>query len=497
MQLSHLLEPEFAVPPGAGDVMITGLSLDSRLVSKGFLFAALPGARADGVQFIARAIEAGAAAVLVSTEAHIGQINVPVIRSDNPRRVLAKLAARFYGFQPDVAVAVTGTSGKTSVVEFTRQIFASQGLKAASLGTIGLVKPDGGIYGSLTTPDPISLHQSLAELADEGVTHLAFEASSHGLDQHRLDGVRLKAATFTNLGRDHLDYHADMDAYLAAKTRLFTELLAAGQPIIINADGARSGDVLQIAKARGLDVRTVGRTGDTIRLIEVSADGFAQRLRVLADDEELTVRLPLVGAYQVENALVAAALAAAGGVDLKDAVRALEGLAGVKGRLDIIGEVRGGLVVVDYAHKPEALAAALDAVRPMASGRVICVFGCGGDRDAGKRPLMGAIAADKADVVIVTDDNPRSEPARAIRAVILAGAAEVRSGGVREIGDRRQAIETAVGELGEGDIVVIAGKGHETGQIIGDCVLPFSDHDVAGAAIEANSGQLRRVAGGY
>lgn len=497
MQLSRLLEPEFAAPSGADEVTISGLSLDSRTVAKGFLFAALPGARADGTQFIAKAIEAGAAAVLASTEADVGQIDVPVIRSDNPRRTLAALAARFYGKQPDVAVAVTGTSGKTSVVEFTRQIFASQGLKAASLGTIGLVKADGGIYGSLTTPDPVSLHQSLAQLADEGVTHLAFEASSHGLDQHRLDGVRLKAAAFTNLGRDHLDYHSDMGAYLEAKMRLFTELLAAGQPVVINADGARSDDVLQLASTHGLDVRTVGRAGETIRLIEARPEGFAQRLRLLAANEEITVRLPLVGAYQVENALVAAALAAAGGVDLMDAVRAMEHLAGVKGRLDIIGEVRGGLVVVDYAHKPEALAAALDAVRPMAKGRVICVFGCGGDRDAGKRPLMGAIASARADVVIVTDDNPRSEAPGAIRAAILAGAVQGGKQEVREIGDRRQAIEAAVGDLDAGDIVVIAGKGHETGQIVGDQVLPFSDHEVAAAALKANSGELRRVPGGY
>jgi len=497
MQLSRLLEPELAAPPGAGEVMITGLSLDSRTVEKGYLFAALPGARADGTQFIAKAVEAGAAAILVSTEARVDQIDVPVIRSENPRRTLATLAARFYGRQPDVAVAVTGTSGKTSVVEFTRQIFARQGLNAASIGTIGVVKSDSGVYGSLTTPDSVSLHQSLARLADEGVSHLAFEASSHGLDQYRLDGVRLKAAAFTNLGRDHLDYHADIDAYLAAKTRLFSELLTAGQPAVINADGARSDDVLRLAIARGLDVRTVGRAGDTIRLIEASPEGFAQRLLLLAADEEITVRLPLVGAYQVENALVAAALAAAGGIDLKDAVCSLEHLTGVKGRLDIIGEVRGGQVVVDYAHKPEALAAALDAVRPMARGRVICVFGCGGDRDAGKRPLMGAIASAKADVVIVTDDNPRSEEPRAIRAAILAGAAQGNKCAVREIGDRGQAIKAAIGDLGAGDIVVIAGKGHETGQIVGNQVLPFSDHDVAAAAIEANSGELRRVPGGY
>lgn len=491
MLLSKLLHPDIAVPPGASDIAILGLSLDSRSVSPGFLFVALAGAKTDGARFIGKAIEAGAVALLVSADAEVGETGIPVIRVENPRRALAKLAARFYGAQPEVAVAVTGTSGKTSVVEFTRQIFAAHGLRAASLGTIGLVKPDGSIYGSLTTPDAISLHKSLAELAADGVSHVAFEASSHGLDQHRLDGVALCAAAFTNLGRDHLDYHASVEDYLAAKMRLFSELLVPGQPAVINTDGRRSADVIGVARARGLDVRTVGRTGETIRLIETVSDGFAQRVRIAAGGREVSIRLPLAGAYQVENALVAAALAAAAGVDLNDAIGALEQISGVKGRLEIVGEVNGGLVVIDYAHKPEALAAALDALRPMASGRLTCVVGCGGDRDPGKRPIMGEIAARKADQVIVTDDNPRSEKPEAIRAAILAGAAAFSGQKVREIGDRKEAIEAAIGSLGQGDIVVIAGKGHETGQIVGDCILPFSDHEVAAAAIEANSGQIR------
>jgi len=494
MQLSHLLQPDLALPPGADDADIRGLSLDSRAVEPGYLFAALPGAKADGAAFVSKAIAAGAAAILVSAKADAGAAGIPVIRADNPRAALARIAARFYAAQPDVAVAVTGTSGKTSVVEFTRQILAACGKRAASLGTIGLVKPDGGIYGSLTTPDPISLHKTLAELAGEGVSHVAFEASSHGLDQHRLDGVGLTAGAFTNLGRDHLDYHADTEAYFDAKMRLFSELLAAGQPAIINADGARSGDVIKIALKRALDVRTVGRAGETIRLLDATRDGFAQRLHLSAGGRETTVRMPLIGAYQVENALVAAGLAAASGVDLNDAIAALEQLSGVKGRLDVVGEVRGGLVVVDYAHKPEALAAALDALKPMASGRLICVFGCGGDRDRGKRPLMGAIAAEKASDVIVTDDNPRSEMPAAIRAEILAGTAGTNGGArITEIGDRRQAIEMAVASLQTGDIVVIAGKGHETGQIVGNSVLPFSDHEVAAAAITTNSGEIRKV----
>ncbi|MGE3708313.1 MAG: UDP-N-acetylmuramoyl-L-alanyl-D-glutamate--2,6-diaminopimelate ligase, partial [Hyphomicrobiaceae bacterium] len=370
----------------------------------------------------------------------------------------------------------------TSVVEFARQILAACGRLAASLGTLGVVKPSGAVHGALTTPDPVSLAAMLADLADEGITHVAFEASSHGLDQRRLDGVRLAAAAFTNLGRDHLDYHPTVEDYLAAKLRLFDTLLERGRPVVVNADGARAADVIATAQRCGHQVVTVGTGGTGIRLLRAAQDGFAQRLDLEAVGRRFDVRLPLIGAYQVENALTAAGLAIAVG-EAADAVFAgVSAVKGVPGRLEIVGEARGGLAVVDYAHKPEALTAALDAVRQFASGRVICVFGCGGDRDKGKRAIMGGIAAEKADIAIVTDDNPRTEEPAAIRSEIMGGA----QGGkaeVREIGDRREAIGTAIGMMRRGDVVLVAGKGHETGQIVGDRVLPFSDQEEIRAAL--------------
>ncbi len=482
MLLSSLLGPEIAAPEGFGGLEITGLAADSRAAGPGVLFAALPGAKTDGARFVTDAVAAGAAAILMGADAPSPPTTgaAPILRAADPRLALAKIAARFYGDQPPVAVAVTGTSGKTSVAEFTRQIFAAGGRRAASLGTIGLVAPGGASYGALTTPDPITLHATLAELAREGVTHIAFEASSHGLDQRRLDGVRLTAGAFTNLGRDHLDYHPDEDAYFAAKMRLFTELLEPGQTAVVNLHGGRGGEALAAARARGLALITIGEAGETLHAESVVRDGFAQRVRVRHGGRAYDIRLPLVGAYQVSNALVAAGLALAAGEAAERIFPALEHLTGVKGRLDIVGEARGGLAVVDYAHKPDALAAALGALRPFATGKLICVLGCGGDRDRGKRPIMGAIAADMADVVIVTDDNPRSEAPEAIRAEILAGAP-----GAREIGDRGEAIAAAVAMLGPGDVVAVAGKGHETGQIVGKTVLPFSDHDAVRAALDS------------
>lgn len=487
MQLSSLVGADILAPLDVAGVEVRGLTSDSRAVGPGFLFAALPGVKVDGVSFVGQAVREGAAAVLVPHDAQIDAsgIGVPVLRAQQPRRALARMAARFFERQPETAVAVTGTSGKTSVVEFTRQIFSAVGLRAASIGTIGVVTPEGGEYGSLTTPDPVALHETLRMLADEGITHLAFEASSHGLVQSRLDGVRLAAAAFTNLGRDHLDYHKSVEDYLEAKLRLFRELLRAGQPAVINMDGAYGDVALACAREAGLRCITVGTGGETLRLNGVTVDGFSQRLEILADRQRFDIKLPLVGAYQVENALVAAGLALGVGCDLANVLPALETLSGVKGRLDIIGQARGGLAVVDYAHKPEALSAALSAVRPFVSGRLICVFGCGGDRDRGKRPIMGDIAAKMCDVVIVTDDNPRTEDAAAIRTEILEAAPDA-----REIGDRAEAISEAVGMMGAGDVVVIAGKGHETGQIVGDQVLPFSDHDVVSSALKtASSGE--------
>ncbi len=405
-------------------------------------------------------------------DAQVGDVGVPVLRVQDPRRALALMAANFFVAQPATVVAVTGTSGKTSVADFTRQIFAALGHQAASLGTIGVVKPDGSLYGSLTTPDPVTLHKILAELAEEGITHLALEASSHGLDQHRLDGVRIKAAAFTNLGRDHLDYHPTMEAYLAAKLRLFSELLPEDGVAVVNADSKESAEVIAAAQAGGRRVLTVGRAGEGLKLQRLVREGFAQRMSVGHEGRVFDVRLPLLGEYQASNALLAAGLAVATGESAGRVLPSLQNLHGVKGRLEIVGEAEGGLAVVDYAHKPEALAAVLSALRPFATGKLICVVGCGGDRDKGKRPLMGAIAVDKADVVIVTDDNPRTEKPAAIRAEILAGAK-----GAREIGDRAEAIRAGVAMLEHGDVLVVAGKGHETGQIVGDKVLPFSDHE--------------------
>ncbi len=479
MLISQLLGPEVIAPTGISRLFVTGLTADSRQVAPGFVFAAMPGVSVDGARFIGDAAARGAVAVLAGNDATVPEgLHIPILRAANPRRALALMAARFYPEQPEHVVAVTGTSGKSSVADFARQIFTACGLRAASLGTIGLVKPGGATYGSLTTPDPISLHRTLNELAEVAVTHLAIEASSHGLDQHRLDGVRLSAAAFTNLGRDHMDYHAGVEDYLAAKLRLFTELLRPGQYAIVNTDGAMSERVVDAARARGLWVMTVGRKGRVLRLVDVVRDGFSQIVTIEADGVAQPVRLPLIGAYQVENALTAAAMAMAVGVDSGDALGALEQLSGVPGRLDRVGEVRGGLVIVDYAHKPEALRAALESVRPFATGRLICVFGCGGDRDKGKRPIMGQIAVEHADVVIVTDDNPRTEDPASIRAEILKGAPHA-----REIGDRKAAIDEAIGMVRAGDVVMIAGKGHETGQIVGNTVSPFSDHEVARAAI--------------
>lgn len=480
MLLKDLLDRESGLDGDAGHRPVLGVSADSRTVQPGWVFVAIPGVKADGASFVAQAIARGASAVVVGEATAIEvPADIAVIRVAEPRRALARMAARFYARQPETVVAITGTSGKTSVAEFTRQIFATLGRPSASLGTLGVMTAAGLRDGALTTPGPVDLHRMLAGLAGEGITHLAMEASSHGLDQFRLDGVRLAAGAFTNLGRDHMDYHPTVEHYFAAKMRLFGALLAPGQPVVINADGAWADRAVAAATARGLDVHTVGANGAMLRLKDVARDGFKQRLRIDHRGRSTDIRLPLIGAYQVENALVAAGLALATGAAADDVMGALEALSGVPGRLDVVGEARGGLAVVDYAHKPEALVAVLDALRPFATGRLICVFGCGGDRDTGKRPIMGRIAVEKADVVIVTDDNPRSEVAATIRSEILAEAP-----GAIEIGDRAAAIDAAVTMLGPGDVVVVAGKGHETGQIVGEKILPFSDHLALRAALE-------------
>jgi UDP-N-acetylmuramoyl-L-alanyl-D-glutamate--2,6-diaminopimelate ligase len=485
MQLRELLTSEARFDGRFGAREVSGISADSRAVKPGFLFAAVPGTKADGLAYLPQAIASGAAAVMAERAPSAPLPNdVAVVTVPNVRRALALAAAKFFPRQPATIAAVTGTSGKTSVAAFTRQIWAALGHAAASIGTIGLVTPAGETYGSLTTPDPVELHRIVDRIAREGVTHLALEASSHGLDQHRLDGLRVGVASFTNISRDHLDYHGTLEAYLRAKLILFDRLVAGDGTAVIEVDHEFATEVVDAARRRALRVIEVGRAASSaglrIRLIDCVIAGFSQALTIEHDGMTYRVRLPLVGAFQVENALVAAGQAIAGGGAPAAVFAALEGLIGAKGRLELVGHKSGAPIFVDYAHKPDALAKALDALRPYVNHRLVVVFGAGGDRDAGKRPLMGEIAAEKADRVIVTDDNPRSEEPAAIRAAILRSAP-----GAGEIGDRGEAIHRAVADLEAGDVLLIAGKGHETGQIIGARTVPFSDHDAVAAALAA------------
>jgi UDP-N-acetylmuramoyl-L-alanyl-D-glutamate--2,6-diaminopimelate ligase len=482
MQLRDAVPPEARFEPRFGLAALAGVSADSRSIGKGDLFVALAGSRADGARFVDAALAAGAAAVMAEARPAGLPADIPFVQVPNARRALALAAARFHPRQPAVTAAVTGTSGKTSVAAFLRQIWAALGHAAASVGTVGVVAPSGEVYGSLTTPDPVALHRTLDRLAGEGVTHLAIEASSHGLDQHRLDGLRLAAGAFTNLSRDHLDYHASLEDYFAAKLRLFSDLLPPGAAAIVNADDPHGAAVIAAARARRLEVLTVGRAGEDVTIASLAPDGFAQRLRLVHAGRDYDVTLPLVGAFQAENAVVAAGLAIATGGEPARVFAALGALQGAKGRLEQVGTRRGAPIFVDYAHKPDALAKALDALRPYARGRLAVVFGCGGDRDQGKRPIMGRIAAEKADRVIVTDDNPRGEDPAAIRAAILAAAPAA-----REIGDRAAAIRAAIEELEPGDVLLIAGKGHESGQIVGERVLPFTDHGAVAAVLEGRA----------
>lgn len=483
MRLRDLFGDDASMAPQAEAVGVTGLAVDSRTVKPGDLFFALAGSKTDGSRFIDAAIAAGAVAI-AGNHLPEGERRVPLVMTPNPRRALALAAAKFYSLQPQTIAAVTGTSGKTSVAAFTRQIWQRLGRASASIGTIGLVSPKRTIYGSLTTPDPIALHRQLDEIARDGVTHLALEASSHGLDQFRLDGVRISAGGFTNLSRDHMDYHPDIAHYLNAKLRLFRDLLPAGAPAVISADHDCSESVIEAARAKALDLMTVGHKGDGagegIRLRDATIDGLAQKLALEHRGRRYAARLPLVGEFQIENALVASGFAIGTGGEADAVFAALEHLEGAKGRLERVGERNGAPIFVDYAHKPDALAKALQALRPYAKRKLVVVFGAGGDRDAGKRPLMGAIATENADRVIVTDDNPRSENPAAIRSAILAAAT-----GADEIGDRLEAIRSAIAGLEAGDALLIAGKGHETGQIVGDRTLPFSDHEAVASALAA------------
>ncbi|PSJ63670.1 UDP-N-acetylmuramoyl-L-alanyl-D-glutamate--2,6-diaminopimelate ligase [Pseudaminobacter soli (ex Li et al. 2025)] len=479
--LAGILPLDATVP---GNLETGGVSSDSRRIKPGDLFVAVHGTKTDGASYAADAVARGAAAIIAAKGAVIGSHAVPVISVEDPRHALAMIAAQFAGRQPETMVAVTGTSGKTSVAAFTRQIWEQAGNAAASIGTTGVVAPGRNEYGSLTTPDPVELHRLLAELADAGVTHASMEASSHGLDQRRLDGVRLAAGAFTNLGRDHMDYHPTVEEYHRAKLRLFNTLLPKGAPAVVFADDEWSEPTVKAARAAGLNVLTVGRHGDFLQLKRVEHERFRQRAEIEVGGVIYEIDLPLAGDFQIYNALVAAGLAIATGTPADKALPALEKLKGAPGRLDLVGTTHEGApVYVDYAHKPDALENVLASVRPFTTGRVIVVFGCGGDRDRGKRPIMGEIATRLADVAIVTDDNPRSEVPETIRSAIMAAAP-----GAIEIGDRRQAIREAVAMMHAGDTLIIAGKGHEEGQTVGSETLPFSDHEEVRNALKEHAG---------
>ncbi|TAL01711.1 MAG: UDP-N-acetylmuramoyl-L-alanyl-D-glutamate--2,6-diaminopimelate ligase [Rhodospirillaceae bacterium] len=493
VRLSELLEELGMDVQALRDMDITGLTADSRAVKAGFLFAALPGSQADGRAFIGEAVKRGAAAVLAPPGTDLGTARqardgnlVRLITDSNPRRRFALMAARFAAAQPETVVAVTGTNGKTSVAHFTQQLWTSLGFKAGYLGTLGAWGPGFHVDGSLTTPDPVRLHSLLAEMSRHGTTHLAMEASSHGLHQFRIDGVRIAVGAFTNLSRDHLDYHGSMTAYLNAKLRLFTDVMAPDGVAVLNADSSEFAAFDAACRQRGLRVIAYGRQGKAIRLDKADIDGDGQRLALTVFDKPYAVRLPLAGAFQTSNTLCALGCVLAGGSDPARSVAALAALTGVPGRLEQIGRhASGATIYVDYAHTPDALETVLTALRPhvSGSGRLIAVFGCGGDRDRGKRRIMGERAKSLADVVYVTDDNPRTESAVSIRAEVLQGCPDA-----IEIGDRGAAIAAAVGDLKTGDVLVIAGKGHETGQIVGDQVLPFNDAEVARAVLTRGSG---------
>ena len=466
---------------------IAGLASDSREVKPGYLFAALPGSRANGSEFIGDAVKRGATVVLGQPQIRpdAEALGVRFVSDANPRARLAHMAAQFFGAQPKTVAAVTGTNGKTSVSVFLREIWEAAGFRAASMGTIGVVTKDGAHSLAHTTPDPIETHRLLAGLAKDGIDHLALEASSHGLDQYRLDGVDIAAAAFTNITRDHLDYHQDFVHYLKAKLRLFTDVARDGAAAVINADAAHAADFIGAAEARKLRVLTVGAHGETIRLANREPHADGQALDVVYEGHTYKIALPLAGEFQASNALVAAGLAIALGQSAKTVFAALAHLKGAPGRLEKVAYAKSGApIYVDYAHTPDALETVLKALRPHVANGLAVVFGCGGDRDKGTRPLMGEAAAEFADRVIVTDDNPRSEEPAVIRREILVGCP-----GATEIGDRALAIGEGIASLEAGDCLVIAGKGHEAGQIVGSEVRPFSDHDEAVKAAEALGGK--------
>ncbi len=466
MRLSALAGEAFASDPE-----ITGLTADSRAVGSGFLFAALPGEKIDGAEFIPQAEKKGAAAVLARPGA---ETTLPLVTDDNPRVRLAAMAARFYPRQPEIVAGVTGTNGKTSTAHFAAQLWEKLGRKGGSLGTLGAQAPGFERRATLTTPEPVALHQTLDAMAEAGVERLAMEVSSHAIAQARADAVRFQIAAFTNITQDHLDYHPTFADYFAAKARLFDELLQSDGIAIVNAGGEGAAEIVQTAKARGAKVYTTGAEGDSICLLKAEPTATGIETFIAAFGEEYQIHLPLIGGFQAENALLAAGIVIASGEASSMVMPVLAELSGVPGRMQLAATVNGAGVYVDYAHTPDAIASALTAIRPHAKGRVIAIIGAGGDRDRAKRPIMGKAASDCADVVIVTDDNPRSENPASIRAAVLSGC-----NGAVEIGDRARAIEHGIAILQENDVLLILGKGHETGQQVGDAVLPFDDVDAA------------------
>jgi UDP-N-acetylmuramoyl-L-alanyl-D-glutamate--2,6-diaminopimelate ligase len=454
------------------DSEVTGFAIDHRKVARGSIFGAFRGAKFNGEDFIGDAVERGAVAVVARPDTNA---SVPILADEEPRRLFAQLAAKFYAPFPEAVIAVTGTNGKTSTVEMTRQLWRMLGHRSASIGTLGVTTSDDQVSTGLTTPDIVTFLNNMAGLKRMGISHVAYEASSHGLDQHRAEGIPLAAAAFTNFSRDHLDYHETMDAYFDAKMRLFDDLLEPGKPAVIWTDDPKSDDVIEHAMRRGHQVMTVGRKGETIRLVEQSPTALGQTLILEHGGKTHRLALPLIGAYQAANVLTAAGLTLATGGGWDATFAAMQRVAPVRGRLERAVISRDGVpVYIDYAHTPDALEAAIAALRPHVEGRLITVFGAGGDRDQGKRPQMGKVASELSDIAIVTDDNPRSEDPARIRADVMDGAP-----GAIEVGGRREAIAEAIRLARAGDIVLVAGKGHETGQIIGDKVLPFDDALVA------------------
>jgi UDP-N-acetylmuramoyl-L-alanyl-D-glutamate--2,6-diaminopimelate ligase len=455
------------------DSEVTGFAIDHRKVAPGTIFGAFRGTRFNGEDFIPAAVSAGAVAVVARPEVSVnGSFH---LAAAEPRRAFAQFAARFFKPFPRTVVAVTGTNGKTSTVELTRQLWRMTGHVAASIGTLGVTTADERVTTGLTTPDIVTFLSNMAGLARERVTHAAFEASSHGLAQYRTEGLPVKAAAFTNFSRDHLDYHGTMDDYFEAKMRLFSEVVDADGTAVIWADDPRSGEVIERSRQHGLTVITVGSQGEALRLVSRTATQLGQRLVIEAEGRSRTVTIPLIGAYQAANCLTAAGLVIATGGKLDETLDNLGRVQPVRGRLERAVITRAGATIyVDYAHTPDALRSAIEALKPHGRGRLIIVFGAGGDRDVGKRPEMGEVAALMSDLVIVTDDNPRSEDPAAIRRDVMAGAPRA-----REVAGRREAIAAAIAEAGADDIILIAGKGHEQGQIFGDRVLPFDDVAVA------------------